>query len=77
MSSVLLKSEPVLVEVGDHVYWVKLNTRRVGPAGSAQATVQYWAFLPPGMRPSTLRGTDRDSLIAEVTEIILKQSSSE
>ena len=73
----LLKSEPVPIEVGDQVYWVKLDTRRVGPGGSTEGIVQYWAFLPPGMRPSTLRSNDRDSLIAEIREKIRNQVSSE
>jgi hypothetical protein len=75
MPSILLKSEAVAIEVGSQVYWVKLDTRRVRPEGGGEETIQFWAFLPPGMRPSTLRGKDRESLIAEIGETIGKQVS--
>jgi hypothetical protein len=74
MPTILLKNEALPIEVGDMVYWVKLETRKI-QKGSAEPVIQYWAFLPPGMRPATLRGKDRSALVEEVRQAIVAQTN--
>jgi hypothetical protein len=74
MPSILQKSEPLPVEVGNQVYWAKLETRKITSRGSTEVVIQYWAFLPPGMRPAIIRGADRQAVVEQVNEAVRKQA---
>jgi hypothetical protein len=74
MANILVKSEALPIEVGERVFWLKLETRKVSSGGETPGTIQYWAFLPPGMRPAIMRGKERDAVIAEVRQAIVSQA---
>ena len=75
MPNVLVKKEALPIEVGSTVCWVNLETRKISKVGGSPAVIQYWAFLPPGMHPATIRGKDRETVIADVRQAIASQVS--
>ncbi len=74
MPNVMVNSEMLPVDVGERVFWVNLQTRRINTGSETTGVVQYWAYLPPGMRPATIRGKDREAVIAEVQQAIASQA---
>lgn len=71
----MVKSEALPIEVGELVFWVSLQTRKITHHGSTEVVMQYWAYLPPGIRPAIIRGIDREMVLAQAQTAITAQTA--
>lgn len=71
----VIKTEAIPVEAAGRIFWVSLQMRRISRGGGqGPPSIQYWAFLPPGMHPTTLRGKDRDEVLRQAQEVVQREA---